>query len=216
MRKTDVEYGTGNPAAAGVRFRLAQHGFLSHMDFRIGSGFAGIYQAGNEMEDLHFHGGRYGIVSEKTSPAWQFTLIDSSFDGQREAAIREHEVDLTLVNVSIRDTPVGIDIDPGYSDSLWGKDVRFERVAKAGVVISSETSAFTQIGFENALARDTPVFARFRASGRIVAAPGRTYRAAAFSYGLAVPGLGTMGHFETRADMAPLARLPAPRPPAIR
>ena len=31
---------------------------------------------------------------EKTSPAWQFTLIDSVFEGQREAAIREHEAGL--------------------------------------------------------------------------------------------------------------------------
>ncbi|MGI4881408.1 MAG: glycosyl hydrolase family 28-related protein, partial [Janthinobacterium lividum] len=158
MSNVDIELGQGNPAAAAIRFRLAQHGFLSHMDFRLGSGFAGVYQAGNEMEDIHFHGGRYGIVSEKTSPAWQFTLIDSSFDGQRDAAIREHEVDLTLINVAIRDTPVGIDIDEGYSDSLWGKDVRFDNVSRAAVVISSEQSPFTQIGFDNAVAHNTPVF----------------------------------------------------------
>jgi hypothetical protein len=42
--------------------------------------------------DLRFFGGRYGILTEKTSPAWQFTLIDSEFEGQRDAAIREHEV----------------------------------------------------------------------------------------------------------------------------
>ncbi|HEY0316244.1 MAG TPA: glycoside hydrolase family 55 protein, partial [Sphingomonas sp.] len=62
MSNVDIEIGEGNPAAAGVRFRVAQHAFLTHMDFRLGSGFAGIYQAGNECEDLHFHGGRYGIV----------------------------------------------------------------------------------------------------------------------------------------------------------
>ncbi len=56
-----------------------------------GSALAALYQVGNEAEDLHFYGGRYGILTEKTSPAWQFTLIDSSFEGQREAAIREHE-----------------------------------------------------------------------------------------------------------------------------
>ncbi|MDI1364673.1 MAG: glycosyl hydrolase family 28-related protein, partial [bacterium] len=95
LSNVDVEIGAGNPAAAAVRFRMAQHAFLSHMDFRLGSAFAGVYQAGNIMEDVHFHGGRYGVVTEKTSPAWQFTLIDSSFDGQRDAAIREHEVDLT-------------------------------------------------------------------------------------------------------------------------
>ncbi|MBO9577105.1 MAG: gluconolaconase, partial [Sphingobium sp.] len=76
MANVDFEIGKGNSGAVAVRFRVAQHGFLRHMDFHLGSGLAGIYQAGNECEDLRFYGGRYGIVTEKTSPAWQFTLID--------------------------------------------------------------------------------------------------------------------------------------------
>lgn len=216
MSNIDIELGQGNPAAAAVRFRVAQHAFLTHMDFRLSSGFAGVYQAGNEMEDVHFHGGHYGIVTEKTSPAWQFTLIDASFDGQRDAAIREHEADLTLVNVAIRDVPVGIDIDQGYSDSLWGKDVRFERVARAAVVISEENSPLTQIGFENALASETPIFARFRDSGKVVAGPGPTYRVTSFSHGLMVPGLGQMGHMATEVKASAIAAMPPPRTSAIR
>jgi len=216
MSNVDIEIGAGNPAAAGVRFRVAQHAFLTHMDFRIGSGFAGIYQAGNECEDLHFHGGRYGIVTEKTSPAWQFTLIDSSFDGQREAAIREHEAGLTLVNVAMRDVPVGIDIDKGYGDWLWGKDVRFENVSKAGVIISNEDNAYTQIGFDNAVASGTPVFARFRDSGKTVAGAGPAYRVKAFTYGLTLDGLGVPGTYQTKVDQARIAALPKPLPPAIR
>jgi hypothetical protein len=216
MANIDIEIGDGNPAAAGVRFRMAQHAFLSHMDFRLGSAFAGVYQAGNIMEDVHFHGGRYGIVTEKTSPAWQFTLIDSTFDGQRDAAIREHEVDLTLVNVAIRNTPVGIEIDRGYSDSLWGKNVRFENVSKAGVVISAEDNVFTQVGFENAVASNTPVFARFRDSGKTVAGKGGAYRVASFTYGLTLPGLGQMGEYKTLADITALPSLPAATPPALR
>ena len=216
MSNVDIEIGAGNPAAAGVRFRMAQHAFLSHMEFRIGSGFAGVYQAGNVMQDVRFVGGRYGIVTEKTSPAWQFTLIDSTFAGQRDAAIREHEVDLTLVNVAIRDTPVGIDIDRGYSDSLWGKNVRFEHVTHAGVVVSNENSVFTQIGFDNAVASDTPVFARFRDSGRTIAGKGKAYRVASFSYGLKVPTLGRTGDYATEADIRPLPAMPAPPAPAVR
>jgi sugar lactone lactonase YvrE len=216
MSNVDIEIGPGNPAAAGVRFRMAQHAFLSHMEFRLGDAFAGVYQAGNVIEDAHFVGGRYGIVTEKTSPAWQFTLLDSSFTGQRDAAIREHEVDLTLVNVAISDTPVGIAIDRGYSDSLWGKDVRFERVSRAGVVISNEDSVFTQIGFDNALAIDTPVFARFSDSERTVDGEGKAYRVASFSHGLAVPELGEMGNYATEAEIEPLPAMPARRAPAIR
>ena len=216
LSNVDIEIGAGNPAAAGVRFRMAQHAFLSHMDFRLGAGFAGVYQAGNIMEDVHFHGGRYGIVTEKTSPAWQFTLLDSTFDGQSDAAIREHEVDLTLVNVAISDTPVGIEVDRGYSDSLWGKNVRFENVSKAAVVISNEDTVFTQVGFENAVASNTPVFARFRDSGKTVVGKGRHYRVASFTYGLTLPGQGQMGEYKTQAEIAALPASPAVMAPAIR
>jgi len=54
--------------AFAVRFHVAQHSFLTHMNFHLGSALAGIYQAGNEAEDLHIYGGRYGILTEKTSP----------------------------------------------------------------------------------------------------------------------------------------------------
>ena len=216
LSNVDIEIGAGNPAAAGVRFRMAQHAFLSHMDFHLGSAFAGVYQAGNIMEDVHFHGGRYGIVTEKTSPAWQFTLIDSTFDGQRDAAIREHEVDLTLVNVAIKNTPVGIEIDQGYSDSLWGKNVRFENVSKAAVVISNEDNVFTQVGFDNAVASNTPVFARFRDSDKTVPGKGRAYRVASFTYGLTLPGLGHVGEYKTQVDMASLPALPTASAPALR
>jgi len=215
MANVDFEIGKGNAGAVAVRFRVAQHGFLRHMDFHLGSGLAGIYQAGNECEDLRFYGGRYGILTEKTSPAWQFTLIDSEFSGQRDAAIREHEVDLTLVNVAIRDVPVGIEIDKGYSDSLWGKDVRFENVSNAGVLISNEDSVFTQVGFMNALAQNTPVFARFRDSGKTVAGQGRQYRVTDFSHGLKLGAVGEIGAFATDVSIAPLSKLPARRKPAI-
>ena len=216
LSNVDFRIGEGNAGAVAVRFRVAQHGYLRHVDFHIGSGLAGVYQAGNEFENLRFFGGRYGIMSEKTSPAWQFTLIDSEFQGQRDAAIREHEVDLTLVNVAIRDTPVGIEIDRGYSDSLWGKDVRFENVSQAGVIVSAENSVFTQIGFDNAVASNTPTFVRFRDSGKTVAGAGPRYRVSDFSYGLKLAGLGTIGDYATDIQMAPLARMPARRTPAIR
>jgi hypothetical protein len=214
MSNIDFEMGKGNPAAIGVRMHVAQHGFLRHMEFRTASGFAGVYMAGNEAEDLHFVGGRYGIVTEKTSPAWQFTLLDTLFEGQRDAAIREHEVDLTLANVTFRNVPVGVEIDQGYDDSLYGKDVRFENVSKAGVIISNENNVFTQVSFDNALAAGTPVFAKFRESGKTVGQKG-AYRVNEFTYGLTLPEVGAMGSYETRYKAEALPRLPAPRARAI-
>jgi hypothetical protein len=216
MSNIDFKIGQGNPAATAIRFHAAQHAYLSHMTFDIGSGLAGLHQVANEAEDLHFKGGRYGILAEKTSPAWGFVLLDSTFEGQRDAAIREHEAGLTLVNVTLRDTPVGIEIDRGYGDWLWGKDVRFENVSKAGVVISNEDNVYTQVGFENAVAVDTPVFARFRDSGKTVPGEGRAYGVAAFTHGLTLPGLGQMGRYETRMTATAIAAPPKPLAPAIR
>ncbi|MGR4863306.1 glycosyl hydrolase family 28-related protein [Caulobacter sp. LARHSG274] len=216
LGNVDFEIGDGNPAATAVRFHAAQHAYLRHIDFHIGSGLAGVYQVGNEAEDLRFFGGRYGILAEKTSPAWPFTLIDSSFEGQRDAAIREHEAGLTLVNTRIRNVPVGIEIDEGYGDWLWGKDVRFENVSKAAVIVSNEDNAYTQVGFDNALADNVPTFARFRDSGKAVAGTGRRYQVKAFSYGLALPGLGATGKFTTSFEAAPLAAWPKPAARAVR
>ncbi len=166
MSNIDFEIGDGNPAAIAIRFHVAQHGYLSHMDFHIGSGLAALTEIGNEGEDLHFYGGRYGILTDNTSPFWQFTLIDSVFDGQRDAAIREHMAGLTLIRDTFRNLPIAIDIDPQYSDELWVKDSRFENVSAAAVVISNENNPTTEIGFDNAVCANVPVFAKFRESGK--------------------------------------------------
>ncbi len=212
LSNVDFEIGAGNPAAAAVRMHTAQHSNLSHIDFHTGSGLAGIYHVGNVGYNLRFYGGRYGILAEKTSPAWQFTLMDSTFEGQRDAAIREHEAGLTMVNVEIRDTPVGVEIDRGYGDWLWGKDVRFENVSKAALVVSNENNVYTQVGFERTIARNVPVFARFRDSGKVLRGNGRDYRVDEFNHGLTLKQLGEPGRFATNYKTATLpAGTPAPQ-----
>ena len=216
MANVDFEIGAGNPAATAVRMHTAQHSYLAHIDFHLGTALAGLYQVGNLGMDLRFFGGRYGILTEKPSPAWPYSLLDSHFEGQSDAAIREHEAGLTLVNVAFRNVPVGIEIDRGYGDWLWGKDVRFENVSHAGIVISNEGNAYTQIGFDNALASGTPVFARFRDSGKTVAGPAAQYRVNAFTHGLTLAGLGQPGAYATRMDAVALKALPRRRDAAIR
>ena len=215
LSNIDFEIGDDNPAAIAIRFHVAQHAYLSHIDFHIGSGLAALTQIGNEAEDLHFYGGRYGILTEKTSPAWQFTLIDSVFEGQREAAIREHEAGLTLIRDTFRNVPTAIDIDPGYPDELWVKDSRFENLSGPAVVISNEKGPLTEIGFENAVFSQVPIFALLRESGKRIAGKGALYRVRQFTYGLIVPGEGIMGHIGMIDDAETLSVLPAPLPRAI-
>ncbi len=216
MSNIDFEIGEGNPAAVAIRFHVAQHAYLSHMSFHVGSGLAALYQVGNEAEDLHFYGGRYGILSEKTSPAWQFTLIDSVFEGQREAAIREHEAGLTLIRDVFRHLPTAIDIDPHYSDELWAKDCRFEDVTAQAITISNEKSPLTEVGFENAVLQNVPVFALLRESGRKIRGKGAAYAVKTFNYGLIIPAEGAMGSIGMRYDPSPLPNVPALPLPAIR
>ncbi|CAN5406183.1 hypothetical protein BH11ARM2_BH11ARM2_28010 [soil metagenome] len=90
VSNVDIEIGPGNPAAVGVRARYAQHCYLAHMDFRLQSGLAAIHDIGNEADDLRFFGGEYGIITRTPSPGWQFTLLDSHFEGQSKAAIRTY------------------------------------------------------------------------------------------------------------------------------
>ncbi|HEX7359002.1 MAG TPA: glycosyl hydrolase family 28-related protein [Bryobacteraceae bacterium] len=215
LSNIDFEIGVGDPAAIAIRFHVAQHSYLSHIDFHIGSGLAALTEIGNEAEDLRFYGGRYGILTDKTSPAWQFTLIDSVFDGQREAAIREHEAGLTLIHDTFRNVPVAIDIDPHYSDELWVKDSRFENISRAAVIVSNEKSPLTEIGFDNAVLRKVPTFALFRESGKKVPGKGPVYRVRNFNYGLIVPGEGMTGKIGMLYHAASLRTMPAPLPPAI-
>ncbi|MBE7157262.1 MAG: SMP-30/gluconolactonase/LRE family protein [Rhodospirillales bacterium] len=211
----DFEIGAGNAGAVAIRFHAAQHSFIAHVDFHLGSGLAGIHDAGNEAEDLHFYGGRYGILTRKPSPAWQFTLLDSTFEGQTEAAIRENEAGLTLVHDTFRDVPTAVAIDRGYSDELWLKDARFEHVHGPALIISNEASRLTEINAENVVCQDVPTFAKFRESGRVLAGKGEQYRVSRLSYGLTLRAEGATGVMQTRFEAEALTGLPAPLPDVV-
>ncbi len=215
ISNVDFEIGPGNAGAVAIRFHAAQHSFLSHIDFSIGSGFAGVHEVANEAEDLHFHGGQFGIMARKPSPAWQFTLIDSTFDGQREAAIRENEAGLTLVHDEFRKVPTAVSIDPNYSDQLWIKDSRFENITGPAVVIGNDASRMTEINFENVLCSHVPIFAKLRESGREFRQVADTYQVSVFSHGLSLAYPGAPAAIQTRYESSPLAVFPPPTPPAI-
>jgi hypothetical protein len=206
----DFEIQDGNPGAVGIRAHYAQHCFLAHMDFHIGSGLAGIHDGGNVAEDLHFYGGRYGIWTRKPSPGWQFTLIDVSFAGQREAAIREHEAGLTLIRPQFKNVPTAISIDPQYSEELWIKDGRMENISGPAVIISNENSARTEINMENVVCRKVPVFAAYRESAKRVAAPAELYAVKTFSHGLQYQEIGSIPAIQDVYETTVLSALPAP------
>jgi sugar lactone lactonase YvrE len=210
MSNIDFDLGEGNPGAVGIRFHAAQHCFLTHMEFHIRSGMAALNDVGNEGEDLHFIGGRYGIITSKPSPGWQYTLLDSSFENQTETAIKEHEAGLTLVHDTFRHVPAAVSIDPGYAEELWIKNSRFEDISGPAITISNEKNARTEINVEDVVSSGTPVFAHFRESGIDVAAPSDEYTVHHFSHGLTIDKPGDVGSIRTSFDATKGAK-PGPK-----
>jgi hypothetical protein len=216
ISNVDVQIEDGNPGAVAVRAHYAQHCFLAHMDFRIGSALAGIRDGGNVALDLHFHGGTYGIWTQKPSPGWQFTIIDSTFEGQSEAAIRDHEAGLTLIRPQFKNVPTAISIDPRYSEELWVKSGRMENISGPAVVISNENNARTEINMEDVICSGVSVFARYRESGKTVAGPAAKYEVNTFSHGLHYKDLGAAGEIQDVYETTALLELPNPPPSDIR
>jgi sugar lactone lactonase YvrE len=209
MINVDFEVGQGNPAAVGIRFHVAQHSYLAHIDFHIDSGLAALKDVGNEAEDLRFFGGQYGIVTIKTSPGWQFTLIDSVFEGQSVAAISEHEVGLTLIHDTFRNLPQAISIDPNYGEELWVKDSRFENISGPAIAFGNENNPRMEVNLEDIACSRVDTFALMRESGKKIAGPAENYQVNSFSHGLTMKSAADAGEILTRFDAQPVKQLPA-------
>ncbi len=215
MSNIDLEIGPGNPAAVGIRFHVAQHCTLAHMDFRLGPARAGLEDIGNEVEDLHFHGGQYAIATKRSAPGWPILVIDCTFEGQTRAAISDQEGGLTLIRARFKGVPCAVSMVADHPDELWISDSRFEAVKGPAVIISNEDSSRTQVNMTHIACKDVPVFAQFRQSGKTVAGPGPCYEVETFSHGLHVAGLGADRRIDTRFVGRQVADLPAAVPSDI-
>ena len=209
MSNIDIEIRPGNPAAVGVRFHVAQHCYLAHMSFRLGTARAGLEDIGNEVEDLHFYGGQYGIITGRSAPGWPILAIDCTFEGQSVAAISDEQAGLTLVRPSFKNVPTAVSLVPGHPDELWVSDARLENVTGPAFVISNENNARTQINLENLACRAVPTLAHFRMSGKTVPAGGPTYVVERFSHGLHLGDLGSTRQIETTVIAHEVDAMPA-------
>ena len=215
LSNIDLVIGSGTPGAVAVRATYAQHCFLAHIDFHIGSGLAGIHDGGNVGEDLHFHGGKYGIMTITPSPGWQFCLVDTIFEGQSVAAIQSRLSGLTLIRPRFKNVPTAIAMRPDRGEQLWIKDGRMEDISGPALLIGNEQCARNQINLANVVCQRAPVFAKFSESGKEIAAPGEIYRVEELSHGLHVTGGGVAPEdfcTETRLQISGLKGLPPPVP----
>ncbi len=179
------------------------------MDFRLGSARAGLEDIGNEVEDLHFHGGQYGVITARSAPGWPILMIDCSFENQSVAAISCDEAGLAIVRPQFKNLPTAVSMVPGKPDEVWLSDGRLENITGPAVEISNENNARTQVNLQNMTCDNVPTLARFRTSGKTIAGPAPKFVVEQFSHGLQIGGLGATREIKTNFVASPVDSLPA-------
>ncbi|MDH6358719.1 glycosyl hydrolase family 28-related protein [Parabacteroides sp. PF5-9] len=209
MSNINLRIEDGNPHAVGLRTHYAQHSFVSHMAIYAGKGKAGLFEVGNEMENMAFFGGDYGIYTTKASPGWQVMFVDGYFEGQRVAALRCQESGLAIVNLQVKNSPIVFDIDPNYADRLFVENSRFENIKEAVVVISNENNSNNQITFRNIYCQNAPVLAKYVRSNTDTKVAHKTYHIKDYSHGLQMDNMLARAQYRTVTDIEPIAKMPA-------
>ncbi len=208
MSNVNLRIEDGNPHAVALRTHYAQHSFVSHIAVYIGKGKAGLFDVGNEMENVAFYGGDYGIYSTKASPGWQVMMVDSYFEGQRKAALRCQETGLAMVNIQVKNVPTVFDIDPNYADRLFVENSRFENVSGPAIVISNENNSNNQITLRNVDCSNVPVLAKYSRSNTDTKVSHKIYKIKSYEHGLQMDDIVSMPEYRTILDAEPIQKLP--------
>jgi len=206
----DLKIEDGNPQAVALRTHFAQHSFIAHCNIYIGKGKAGIFDVGNEMEDVRFYGGDYGIYTTKTSPGWQFMMLDTYFEGQRKAAIKTQEAGLTIVRMTAKNIPCVVFVDSGYWEKLLMEDSRLINVSGPAILISDEGNAHNQISLRNIDCDRVEVLSKNRINGEQIKGKGNMYKIKNYIDGLLIDDLGDTPKINTILDLEKLNVLPLP------
>jgi sugar lactone lactonase YvrE len=184
LSNVDIEIGEGNRAAVAVRFHVAQHCSLAHMNIDLADARAGIADIGNLVEDLRITGGQVGIDTGRSAPGWPITVLDCTFEGQRDAAIRTREAGLAIVRPVIRNTRSAVVMDPDIPDQLWISDGRFENIHGPAIIVSRPGNARTQVTLENIVCKNVPELALLRPTETFTMRGGPGYVIDSFTHGL--------------------------------
>lgn len=208
MSNINLRIEDGNPHAVALRTHYAQHSFISHVAVYIGRGKAGLFDVGNEMENVAFYGGDYGIYTTKSSPGWQVMMVDAYFEGQRIAALRCQESGLAMVNLYAKNVPAVFDIDPNYCDKLFLENSYLENVSGPAVIITNENNSNNQIIFRNVYCKNVPTLAKYTRSNTETKVPHKIYKVKSYDHGLQMDNLVDMPEYETLLDVEPVQKMP--------
>lgn len=221
LSNVDLKIEDGNPQAVALRTHFAQHSYVAHCDIHIGKGKAGLFDVGNFMEDLRFFGGDYGIYTTKSSPGWQFMMMDTYFEGQRKAAIKTQEAGFTIVRMQVKNVPTAIAVDDNYWEKLFMEDCRFENISGPAIVVANEGNANAQYNIRNLVCKNVPVLVHFPKANANTTAPAELYRVKRFIYGLQMNDLTAKAEVRTVFEpeillsMPPVAASDVPKLPEM-
>lgn len=208
MSNVDIKIEDGNPQAVALRTHYAQHSFVSYMTIDIGKGKAGLFDVGNELENIAFIGGDYGIFSTKASPGWQVMMVDCSFEKQRKAAIRSQEAGLAIVNLQAKNVPTVFEIEENFCDRVFMENCRFENVSGPAIVVAVENNANTDVVLRNIVCSKVPTLVRYARTGEEQKVADKVYEVVSFNHGLQMASLTDTPAYKTDCDIKPLAALP--------
>jgi len=199
-----------------IRAHFAQHGFISHCHFDLGDGLSGLFDVGNEMEDLTFEGGDYGIVCRMTSPGWPFAMLDCRFDAQKKAAILTSTTGFTGFRLHISNTPKAFDIyRPGAWEKLYLEDCLLENINGEAISFYCEDSVIQQTNLKNIYCHDVPVLVKRKESGKVYAVQERDYMVEDYTFGYVYSDMEEQAQHREIKTLKPLQERPVLPPSDI-
>lgn len=212
LSNIDLKIEDGNPSAVALRTHFAQHSFIAHCDIHIGNGKAGIFDVGNEIEDVRFFGGDYGIYTTKPSPGWPFMMTDTYFEGQRKAAIQTQEAGLTIVRMQVKNTPAVMDVNSGFYEKLYMEDCSFDNISGPALRIADEYNSMNQINLRNVYCRQVATLALYKQSGKTITSKSNLYKISSFTLGNHIDELGGDATIKTTQTIESLSSFPLSLP----
>ncbi|MCR4651906.1 MAG: hypothetical protein K5662_09165 [Lachnospiraceae bacterium] len=208
LSNIDFKIEDNNPYAICIRAHFAQHGFISHCHFDLAGGLAGMFDVGNEMEDLTFTGGRYGMICRMTSPGWPFILLDSRFDSQTEAAILTSRTGFTGFRLHISNTPRAFDLYEDAWEKLYLEDCILEDISDSAFTICMETAAIQQVNLKDVYCRNVPILNRKKDSNSYLRLNEDLCLITDYTCGYCAEDNGKMGAFKEDIHISSIDSLP--------
>lgn len=179
MSNINISLGYGNEYAVALRTHYAQHCFINHMTIEVQSGMAGIYDVGNEIEDVTIKGGNYGIITTKCSPGWPFVMVDTKFKGQKYAAIKTREAGLVICRCEASSTAKFVEVEDGYFEKLYIENSVF-RDMNCLISMAMDANTMTQVNVNNCYLKSVENVAEYRDTNRKI--PSEDYQCKLKSY----------------------------------